>query len=68
MTISINGSTQHIPMGTTLEDIIIQLAGSPIPAGVAIAVNYEVIKRAEWSSTVLEEMDEIEILWASAGG
>ena len=68
MNISLNGQQQEISAGSTLEAIIIDITGSPIPVGLAVAVNYEVITRSAWSLTVLEEDDEIEILWASAGG
>ena len=68
MNISINGQQQEISAGSTLENIIIDITGNPIPVGLAVAVNYEVITRSNWSFTVLEENDEIEILWASAGG
>jgi len=68
MNITLNGNTRQISAGTTLEEIISQTVGSPIPAGVAVAVNYELIKRTDWQDTILEKGDEIEILWASAGG
>lgn len=68
MKIAVNGQQQEITVGSTLEAIIIETIGSPIPVGLAVAVNYEVITRSKWSSTILEENDEVEILWASAGG
>ena len=55
-------TTTEISAGSTLEAIIIDITGSPIPVGLAVAVNYEVITRSAWSLTVLEEDDEIEIL------
>jgi sulfur carrier protein len=36
--------------------------------GVAVAVNGEIVRRAEWSHTVLEDECSIEIVTAAAGG
>ena len=68
MIISVNGKQQTIPIEANLEDIVKLFTESPIPSGVAVALNYSVITRANWKSTPIEENDEIEILWASAGG
>ena len=68
MIISVNGKQQTIPIEANLEDIVKLFTESPIPNGVAVALNYSVITRANWKSTPIEENDEIEILWASAGG
>ncbi|MGA2969340.1 MAG: sulfur carrier protein ThiS [Acidimicrobiales bacterium] len=38
------------------------------PKGVAVAINGEVIRRGEWSTTSLHDGDVIEIVNAVAGG
>jgi sulfur carrier protein len=38
------------------------------PKGVAVAINGEVIRRGEWSSTSLHDGDVVEIVNAVAGG
>jgi|TARA_B110000037_G_C16956912_1_gene439274 sulfur carrier protein len=68
MIISVNGTQQTIPKEATLENIVKLFTETPIPNGVAVALNYAVITKANWKSTQVEENDEVEILWASAGG
>lgn len=38
------------------------------PRGIAVALNGEVVRRAEWSSTVVPDNGSIEIVTAAAGG
>ena len=68
MTIQLNGSLKTISAATSLLSLIEECTGSPIPTGVAVAINYSVIPQHKWASTPLEDGDEIEILWASSGG
>lgn len=38
------------------------------PRGIAVALNGEIVRRAEWSSTVVPDNSSIEIVTAAAGG
>ncbi len=38
------------------------------PRGIAVAVNGEVIRRADWANTFVETDDHVEIVTAAAGG
>lgn len=66
MNVLVNGSTEQLPSGTTVADVVDRWAPSPI--GVAVAVNEAVVTRAEWPGTTLAEGDRVEILTAVQGG
>lgn len=66
MNIKINNTMAEVPQGTTVADIA---AGQKLPeAGVAIAVNNEMVTRACWADRKLAEGDDIVILKAFCGG
>ena len=68
MSILINGEVKTILESSTVLTIVEAICGSPVPTGVAVALNSMVVPRRKWSETLLEEDDSIEILWASSGG
>lgn len=68
MNVTINGENQTIAPGASILDIVENLCGTPVPTGVAVALNSMVIPRKNWADTTLEEDDALEILWASSGG
>ena len=53
---------------TTLSSVIGQLPGVPEGRGVAVALEGEVVPRAAWQRTILEEGSRIEIVVAVQGG
>lgn len=64
--VSLNGVTQQVGSGTTVDVLVRQLRGAP--DGVAVALNEEVVPRSRWASTVLTHHDRIEVLVATQGG
>jgi sulfur carrier protein len=64
--VMINGESRQIPDGTALDEIVAEL--TPARTGVAAAVNGEVVPRAAWPVTVLDDGDRIEVLTAVQGG
>jgi sulfur carrier protein len=72
MNVIINGTTRQVAEGISLRDAVdlVTVAATPAAAaaGVAAAVNDEVVRRAAWDSTVLADGDQIEILTAVQGG
>jgi len=66
MTIVLNGSSCDLPSGATLADAVTTLTSAP--NGIAAACNGEVIRRGDWTSTVLHDGDRIEIVTARQGG
>ncbi len=66
--VSVNGKLISLPDGATVQDVV---EASDVPEdgrGVAVAVNAVVVPRPEWSSTVLDEGHEVEVLHAVQGG
>jgi sulfur carrier protein len=64
----INGEPRRLPAEATL-DLAVREAGAPEDGrGVAVAVDGEVVPRAEWPSTTLGEGQRVEVLTAVQGG
>ncbi len=66
MTLIINGQPHQLPEPTTLETVLATLSFPQ--EGVALALNGQVLRRADWESTALGEGDRIEIVRAVGGG
>ena len=68
MKIKINGDEKIFEESPSLEKVIQkELSGKGLD-GIAVALNYKVIHRQNWSDTKLNENDEIEIVTAVQGG
>ena len=76
--VSINGESRDLALGTTVADVVAELAPMPgggttaapdaTTRGIAVAVNDEVVPRTAWPDTVLAEADRVEVLTAVQGG
>ena len=75
--ISINGEARELTAGTTVAEVVAELAPQPdhgtaqpraTARGIAVAVNDEVVPRTAWPDTVLAEADRVEVLTAVQGG
>jgi sulfur carrier protein len=64
--ITINGETRELADGTTVAALL-DAIGAP-RAGIAVARNVRVVRRAEYATHVLMDGDSIEIIKAVAGG
>jgi sulfur carrier protein len=68
MTIVVNGQPRDLPSGTTVSRLLEALDVPGGERGVAIAVDAEVVPRAEWTTTTLGEGARVEVLRAIQGG
>jgi sulfur carrier protein len=66
MRVTINGTPRGVPSETTVADLVTEL--TPHRRGVAVAVNGEVVPRADWDSAPLHDGDRVEVLTAAQGG
>ena len=67
--ITVNGEPREVAPGTTVATLLDELEDLPAGRrGVAVAVDAEVVPRAEWSSTEVGDGAAIEILVAIQGG
>ena len=68
MRVLVNGDTVEVAVKATVAEAVGTIPRLPKGAGVAVAVNGEVVPRGEWDSTPLREDDRIEVLSAIGGG
>jgi sulfur carrier protein len=64
----LNGKPADLPDGASVAAAV-GAAGAPEPyRGIAVAVDGEVVRRAEWDSTPLRDGQRVEVLQAVQGG
>jgi sulfur carrier protein len=66
--IEVNGAPSEVAAGTTVADLLTTLDVAPGARGIAVAVDAEVVPRAEWPAYVLPDGARVEILTAVQGG
>jgi sulfur carrier protein len=67
--VTVNGDPHEMAVGTTLPDVLQALEMDPDQTrGIAVAVNDEVIRRAQWNDHVLQDGDDVEVITAVQGG
>ena len=66
MRVQINGEFRECTEGIKLNDLIAQL--SLAPERLAIELNQQIVRRAAWPETTLQEGDRIEIVHFVGGG
>lgn len=66
MILTVNGERLELPDGATLEEVLERLAAPP--RGVAVALDGEVVPRARWPETPLEDGARVEVVAAIQGG
>ena len=64
--ITLNGKPQQVRDGQTVADLVAELIGGP--AGIAVAVNAELVPRSLWGTRTLRGGDDVEALTAAPGG
>ena len=68
MIIELNGRSVELPAGATVADAVIEAGANGDSRGVAVAVDGEVIRRAEWGKTKLHSDQNVEVVRAVQGG
>jgi sulfur carrier protein len=68
MMIVLNGEEAEVSGGETLGAVLERLGVSPERRGVAVAVDGEVVPRAQWQTFTLPEHARVEVLSAMQGG
>jgi thiamine biosynthesis protein ThiS len=64
--IEVNGESREVVEALTLEQLTVQL--SLAPERLAIELNREVVRRANWPQVVLRDGDRVEIVHFVGGG
>lgn len=68
MKVLLNGDESELAGGETLADLLARLDVSPERRGCAVAVDGEVVPRAQWREFALHESARVEVLTAMQGG
>lgn len=68
MIVALNGRPAELPDGATVADAVKQAGIDGEVRGVAVAVDGEVVRRAEWRETSLETDQVVEVVRAVQGG
>ncbi len=68
MNIRVNGEEKTVSLNLNVHDLLIALEMDPMQAGIAVAVDREVIPKTEWQAAELRENSEVEIIRAVQGG
>jgi sulfur carrier protein len=68
MIIELNGRTVELPAGATVADAVVEAGADGDSRGVAVAVDGEVVRRAEWGKTKLQSDQNVEVVRAVQGG
>ncbi len=68
MTIRVNGEASDVAPGTTVAELLAALELPGRDRGVAVAVDAEVVPRAEWDAFALVDGCSVEVLNAVQGG
>ena len=68
MMIELNGRRVELPTGATVADAVLQAGGDGEVRGVAVAVDGEVVRKAEWQQTRLRPDQSVEVVRAVQGG
>jgi len=66
--IVVNGEPREAPVDVTIDALLSHLGRDSEMPGVAVAVNDMVVRRADWTMTVVKEGDRVEVITASQGG
>ena len=66
-TIRLNGR-EHGFAGATVADLLASLSLDPSRRGIAVAVNGDVVRRADWTAASLAAGDEVEVIRPLQGG
>jgi sulfur carrier protein len=68
MEIKVNGQPRELIAPCSLLQFLESLRLTTLERGVAVCVNGEVVRRADWNSVRLQPEDELEIVQAAQGG
>ena len=68
MTITLNGNPTKVAENITIKELLNQTEGIEDRKGVAVAVNDDVVPRAEWETRKIEEGARVEVIQAVQGG
>jgi sulfur carrier protein len=68
MTVQVNGERVELPEGARIVDAVAASGADPQQRGLAVALDGEVVPRAEWDRTPVRAGQVVEVVRAVQGG
>lgn len=68
MNVTVNGESRQLPAGATVASVVELLDVAPGARGVAVALDEEIVTRAQWADTALHDGARVEVVAAIQGG
>ncbi len=68
MEIKVNGQLREVESPATLREFLSSLNLPSLERGIAVCINGEIVRKADWKSTRINPDDELEIVYATQGG
>ena len=68
MRVVLNGEARELPADATVVDAVSATGAREDERGIAVAVEGEVVPRAEWEARMLAEGESVEVVHAVQGG
>jgi sulfur carrier protein len=68
MAIRINGAAHDLPDGIDLMALLRAVGVDPARAGIAVAIDGTVVRRADWSATRVRHGASVDVVTAMQGG
>jgi sulfur carrier protein len=68
MNVTVNGEPRQLPAGATVASVVELLDVTPGARGVAVALDEEIVTRAQWADTALHDGARVEVVAAIQGG
>jgi sulfur carrier protein len=67
--VELNGASVEMPAGATVADAVLEAGAQPDEGrGIAVAVDGEVVRRADWKRIELRRDQTVEVVHAVQGG
>ena len=68
MKLALKGTVESFGRSPSLIELVESATGPGAASGVAVAVNGQIVRRADWARVHLVDGDEVEIVRATQGG
>ena len=68
MEIKVNGQPREMESPATLHEFLNSLNLPSLERGIAVCINGEIVRKADWVNTRINPDDELEIVHATQGG
>ena len=68
ITVEVNGTERTLPEGVSVRQLLEAMGIDPSESGIAVACNLRIVRRADWSDTLITDGDALEVVTATQGG